>query len=267
MLASPLAGKCCRFDCTYFSKGEYMMGIQEQQVDVVILGAGGGGYPAAFLLARAGLRVVMVDPIGNLGGNCLAEGCIPSKAVREASLVRARAEKYALFGLNGPVPDVNWKGILVHKDRVQNIRYRQHHETINTSSVFFHAGMGRILDEKRVQVETAHETLRYTFQHLIIATGSQPRPSSLPGAQHAITSSDLFRLGADLPFPQRLIILGGGYIGVEVASMLNNLGTQVTLLQRAQRLLPGVDPTLSQALYDGLSQRVLIELDAEATRI
>ena len=59
-----------------------MMGIQEQQADVVILGAGGGGYPAAFLLARAGLRVVMVDPIGNLGGNCLAEGCIPSKAVR-----------------------------------------------------------------------------------------------------------------------------------------------------------------------------------------
>src|SRR5215467_1389796 len=131
MLASPLAGKCCRFDCTYFSQGEKMMSPQELQADVVILGAGGGGYPAAFLLARAGLRVVMVDPIGNLGGNCLAEGCIPSKAVREASLARAKAEKYALFGLSGPVPDVNWKGTLAHKDRVQNIRYRQHHETIN----------------------------------------------------------------------------------------------------------------------------------------
>ncbi len=243
------------------------MSKQEQQVDVAILGAGGGGYPAAFLLARAGLRVVMVDPIGNLGGNCLAEGCIPSKAVREATLVRARAEKYALFGLSGPVPDVHWRGILAHKDRVQNLRYRQHHETINTSSVFFHAGMAHILDEKRVQVETAHETLRYTFRHLIVATGSKPRPSSLPGAQLAMTSSDLFRLGADLPFPQRLVILGGGYIGVEVASMLHNLGTQVTLLQRAERLLPGVDPTLSQALYDGLSQRVQMELGAEATSI
>ena len=244
-----------------------MMSTQEQQADVVILGAGGGGYPAAFLLARAGLRVVMVDPIGNLAGNCLAEGCIPSKAVREATLVRARAEKYALFGLSGPVPEVNWKGILAHKDRVQNIRYRQHRETINTSSVFFHAGTGRILDEKLVEVETADETLRYTFRHLIIATGSMPRPSSLPGAHLAITSSDLFRLGADLPFPQRLVILGGGYIGVEVASMLNNLGTQVTLLQRAERLLPGADPILSHALYDGLSQRVHIELSAEATSI
>ncbi|HEX6554806.1 MAG TPA: dihydrolipoyl dehydrogenase [Ktedonobacteraceae bacterium] len=243
------------------------MNKQEQSADVVILGAGGGGYPAAFLLARAGLRVVMVDPIGNLGGNCLAEGCIPSKAVREATLVRARAGKYALFGLSGPVPDVNWRGIMAHKDRVQNIRYRQHHETINTSSVFFHAGMAHILDEKRVEVETAHETLRYTFRHLIVATGSRPRPSSIPGAHLAITSSDLFRLGADLPFPGRLVILGGGYIGVEVASMLNNLGTQVTLLQRAERLLPGVDPTLSQALYDGLSQRVHIELGAEATSI
>jgi len=156
------------------------MGIQEQQAGVVILGAGGGGYPAAFLLARAGLRVVMVDPIGNLGGNCLAERCIPSKAVREATLVRAGAEKYAVFGLSGPVPSVHWQGILAHKDRVQHMRYRQHQETINTSSVFFHAGTGHLLDEKLIQVETAHETLRYTFQHLIIATGSQPRPSSLP---------------------------------------------------------------------------------------
>jgi dihydrolipoamide dehydrogenase len=248
-------------------QGEYMMEMQEQQADVVILGAGGGGYPAAFLLARAGLRVVMADPIGNLGGNCLAEGCIPSKAVREASLVRARAEKYGVFGLSGPVPDTNWRGILTHKDRVQNIRYRQHHETINTSSVFFHAGSGRIIDEKVIEVETADETLRYLFRQLIVATGSRPRPSSLPGAQFAITSSELFRLGADLPFPQRLVILGGGYIGVEVASMLNNLGTQVTLLQRAERLLPGVDPALSQALYDGLVQRMHIELGAEATSI
>ena len=65
----------------------------------MILGAGGGGYPAAFLLDKAGLQVAMVDPNGNLGGNCLAEGCVPSKAVREAILVRARAKKYSL-----PVP-------------------------------------------------------------------------------------------------------------------------------------------------------------------
>ncbi len=240
---------------------------QEQQADVVILGAGGGGYPAAFLLARAGLRVVMVDPIGNLAGNCLAEGCIPSKAVREASLVRARAEKYGVFGLSGPLPDTNWRGILAHKDRVQNIRYSQHRETISSSSVSFHAGVGRILDERLVEVETANKTLRYVFRQLILATGSRPRPSSLPGAQLAITSSDLFRLGADLLFPRRLVILGGGYIGVEVASMLNNLGTQVTLLQRVEQLLSGVDPTISQALYDGLSQRVHIELGAEATSI
>jgi dihydrolipoamide dehydrogenase len=244
-----------------------MMSIQEQQVDVVILGAGGGGYPAAFLLARAGLHVVMVDPIGKLGGNCLAEGCIPSKAVREASLVRASAEKYGIFGLSGSVPDTNWHGILAHKDRVQNIRYQQHRGTINTSSVFFHAGIGRILDERLIEVETTYDTLRYSYQNLIVATGSRPRALPLPGAHHTITSSDLFRLGADLPFPDHLVILGGGYIGVEVASMLNNLGAQVTLLQRAERLLPGADPALTQALYDGLSQRVLIELGAEATRI
>ncbi|HEX6556839.1 MAG TPA: dihydrolipoyl dehydrogenase [Ktedonobacteraceae bacterium] len=243
------------------------MNRQEQVVDVVILGAGGAGYPAAFLLARAGLRVVMVDPIGNLGGNCLAEGCIPSKAVREASLVRARAGRYALFGLDGPVPDVDWQGVLAHKDRVQQTRYRQHRETVNTSSVFFHAGAGRVLDERHVEVNTTHETFRYNFHHLVIATGSQPQRLSIPGAHLAITSSDLFRLGAELPFPRRLVILGGGYIGVEVASMLNNLGTEVTVLQRAERLLPNADPIISQALYAGLNQRVRIELGAEATGI
>lgn len=243
------------------------MGKQEKNVDVVVLGAGGGGYPGAFLLARAGLSVVMVDPVGNLGGNCLGEGCIPSKAVREATLVRRRAEKYELFGLSGSVPNVNWQGILAHKDRVQNIRYHQHRGTINASSVIFHTGIGRIIDEQRVAVRTADQTFYYTFKHLIIATGSKPHLLTIPGAHLAITSSELFRLNADVPSPQHIVILGGGYIGIEVASMLNNLGTQVTIIQRAERLLPRTDPAVSQALYASLRLRTHIELEAEATSI
>ena len=73
-------------------------------VDVLVLGAGGAGYPGAFFLAKAGLKVAMVDPIGNLGGDCLAEGCVPSKAVREAALVRSLADKFDAFGLRGGKP-------------------------------------------------------------------------------------------------------------------------------------------------------------------
>jgi dihydrolipoamide dehydrogenase len=74
------------------------MTTPQQTVDVMVIGAGGGGYPAALLLDRAGLRVAMADPIGNLGGDCLAEGCVPSKAVRQASLERARARTHREFG-------------------------------------------------------------------------------------------------------------------------------------------------------------------------
>ncbi len=238
-----------------------------RKVDVVVLGAGGGGYPAAFLLDRAGLQVVMADPVGNLGGECLAEGCIPSKAVREASLVRARADKYPFFGLRGGIPDVDWKGVLAHKDRVQQTRYDQHTEEFKDSGILFEAGRGRILDEKRVEIETGDGPHRYEFRDLIVATGAHPHRLKIPGAELAITSHDLFRLGADLPFPRQMVVIGGGYIGVEVASMLNNFGAQAIVLEYTAQLLPGFDPELAETLRSSLSQRVHIELEAEVTEI
>lgn len=80
-------------------------------VDVVVIGAGGGGYPAAFLLDAAGRSVVMADPVGNLGGDCLAEGCVPSKAVREASVVAAQARRFGVFGLRGAPPGADWRKV------------------------------------------------------------------------------------------------------------------------------------------------------------
>ncbi len=91
-------------------------------IDTLILGAGGAGYPGAFFLARAGLNVLMVDPIGNRGGNCLAEGCVPSKAMRETALLRRLSGKFAHFGLQGNAPGVDWAALLAHKDRVQHSR-------------------------------------------------------------------------------------------------------------------------------------------------
>lgn len=234
-----------------------------KKIDVAILGAGGAGYPAAFLLDRAGLHVVMADPIGNLGGDCLAEGCVPSKAVREASLVRAMARKYQIFGLSGAVPETNWKGVLAHKDRVQRTRYDQHGEEIRKSGVTFHAGRGRIVGERAVEIADENGEHRYQFRYLIVGTGSRPHRLPIPGAELAITSHELFRLGADLAFPRHLAVIGGGYIGVETASMLNNLGSQPTILEYTRQLLPGFEPELADALFKGLASRIQIELNAE----
>jgi dihydrolipoamide dehydrogenase len=239
-----------------------------EAVDVLVLGAGGAGYPGAFFLARAGFSVLMVDPIGNLGGDCLAEGCVPSKAVREAALVRGLARKFGTFGLRGDPPGVDWRGVLAHKDRVQSTRYAQHTREIAQSGVLFVQGRGVVVAQDRVRLETAQGGAREVrFTHLILGTGSAPTRLPLPGADLAITSHDLFRLGTDLPLPRRLVVIGGGYIGVETASMLESLGVECTVLEFAPQLLPGFDAELAEWLHAGLSSRMRILLGAEVRGI
>lgn len=241
----------------------------ESNIDVMILGAGGGGYPAAFRLARAGRSVVMVDPIGNLGGDCLAEGCVPSKTVREAGVARSWwPGKYPLFGFRGSKPDTDWRALLAHKDRVQARRYELHRAQIAASTLLFHQGLGRIVDDHTVEVTTARgELLRYHAKQIIVATGSRPHLLSIPGAELAVTSHHFFRVGADLPFPRRLVAIGGGYIGLETASMLQNLGAEATVLEATGQLLPGVDPALAVFLHGALSNRIKLIVNAIVTEI
>lgn len=242
--------------------------MDERVVDVVVIGAGGGGYPAAFLLDKSGRKVVMIDPIGNLGGDCLAEGCVPSKAVREASLVRTRALHQGVFGLRGAAPDVDWSGVLAHKDHVQRTRYRQHSAELAGSKILLHTGRARIVSGSTVEVlEPSGARARYEFGDLVLATGSAPSRLAIPGAELAITSHDLFRLGADVSLPSRPVIVGGGYIGVELASMLENLGSKPVILEATPELLPGFDAELAQGLHRALASRVEIRTEAIVTAI
>lgn len=239
------------------------------EVDVLVLGAGGAGYPGAFFLARAGQSVLMVDPIGNLGGDCLAEGCVPSKAVREAALVRSLTDKFEGFGLHGSKPAADWRAVLAHKDRVQNTRYAQHAREIAEGGVAFVQGRGVIVapDRARIDASDGSGSREVRFAHLILGTGSAPARLPILGADLALTSHDLFRLGADLPLPRHLVIIGGGYIGVETASMLQALGAECTVLEYAPQLLPGFDAELASFLHASLSQRVRIELSSQVLSI
>lgn len=251
-------------------------GLVREHAEVLILGAGGAGYPAAFRLDGAGRKVVMVDPVGNLGGECLAEGCVPSKAVREAALAYARRQHGALrdltrtFEPGGPASDPSalWQAVLRHKDHVQHLRYRQHTEEIAASGVRLIQGRARILAGDSVEVlpENGPRTL-FTFDDLILATGSRPARLPIPGAERALTSHDLFRLGADLPFPARPIVIGGGYVGLESASMLEHLGSRPVVVEVTDQILPGFDPALAAFVARHLATRTEIALGVGVTAI
>jgi len=185
-----------------------------------------------------------------MSGNCLAEGCVPSKAVREVAERYRQTRHFDQFGLKGEVA-VDFATVLAHKDQVQRTRYAQHANELAAleGHLSLVNGRARFKDEHTVIVETEHGEETYRAQHIIIATGSDVFIPPLPGADLCLNSHDLFALDPKLDtLPKRLVVIGGGYIGLETATFLHAFGTKVTVLEMADQLLPGMDPDFVHAL-------------------
>lgn len=215
-----------------------------QEVDVITVGAGGGAYPAAFRLAHAGRRVVMVDTKGVMSGNCLAEGCVPSKAVREIAELYRTAKRFGHSCLTGEI-DVDYAKILAHKDHVQRTRYGQHEAELARlgEQISLVQGRARIRDAHTVVVESERGEETYRTKHIIIASGADIYVPQLPGAELCLTSRDLFALNpSSTALPKHLAVIGGGYIGLETATFMRAFGAEVTVLEMKDQLLPGMDP-------------------------
>jgi dihydrolipoamide dehydrogenase len=224
-----------------------VMGDLGRDVDVVVVGGGPGGYSAAFRCAQLGLETVVVDEGHRLGGACLYEGCIPSKALLHVAALIGDAERARDIGVDFGEPRISLDALAKWKsERVIGKLARGLASVAKSHHVDVIGGRAVFEGSREVRVE-ADEPQRLRFTHGIIATGS--RPSRLPGL--AVESDRVMDSTAALALadvPERLLVIGGGYIGLELGQVYAALGSRVTLVEMTDGLLPGVDRDLVQPL-------------------
>ncbi|HJR00595.1 MAG TPA: dihydrolipoyl dehydrogenase [Methylomirabilota bacterium] len=224
------------------------MGDLVDEVEVAVLGGGPGGYSAAFRCAELGLETVVIDAAQRLGGACLFEGCIPSKALLHVAAVLSEAERAKEFGVDFGEPRISLDPLRKWKqERVVSKLARGLASVAKARGVEVIGGRGVFEDASTLRIEAGETLRKIRFKHAIVATGS--RPSGLPGL--ALRSERIMDSTAalELPdIPDRLLVIGGGYIGLELGTVYATLGSRVTLVEMTDGLLPGVDRDLVQPL-------------------
>jgi len=218
-----------------------------QKVETIVIGAGMAGLPMALRAARHG-DTVLVEP-GKLGGTCLNRGCIPTKTMIYSAKVAHLARRAADFGVEtGPVR-VDLASVVARKDLVvSSIRSGSERAVDRAEALQLVPAHARFLDAHTVEADGT----RFQADRIVINTGARPHVPSIPGLDQVswLDSTSALDL-TDLP--RHLVVVGGGYVGCELAQMYRRFGSKVTILQRADRLLPGEDPDVSQVVADAFS--------------
>jgi dihydrolipoamide dehydrogenase len=225
-----------------------VMGDLVDEVDVAVLGGGPGGYSAAFRCADLGLETVVIDATGRLGGACLFEGCIPSKALLHVAAVLGEAERAKEFGVDFGEPRISLDPLRKWKqERVVGKLARGLASVARAKKVEVVVGRGVFEDSATLRIDNGDALRKIRFKHAIVATGS--RPGGLPGVTLAGDRVMDSTAALELPdIPERLLVIGGGYIGLEMGTVYAALGSRVTLVEMTDGLLPGVDRDLVQPL-------------------
>ena len=242
-----------------------------KKFDVLVIGGGPGGTPAALALAAGGRRVLLVERGPGLGGTCLFEGCIPSKILHESArrLIAIRSASQFGVRIGDCQPVIDWAAIMARKTAIlqhRSMAAMEQAKKIETLTVQF--GVARLLGARSARVTPASgDAFDVEFDKAIIATGSQPNRLALHGADlpRVITSDEVFDLRQ---LPQTLVVIGGGPVGVEMAQIFAALGSRVTLLHGGERILAPVDAEIAQVLQDYMRrQGIAVELGAKVSRI
>jgi dihydrolipoamide dehydrogenase len=210
--------------------------------DIVILGGGSGGYACALRAAELGKRVALIEK-DKVGGTCLHRGCIPTKALLHAAEVADTSRESEKFGVRTSFEGIEMPAVLSYQQGVVERLWKGLQSTIASRKIDTILGDGKLISPTSVAVNGA----TYTGDHVVLATGSVPR--SLPGLTidgvRVITSDDALRLDR---VPSSVVILGGGVIGVEFASVWRSFGAEVTIVEMAPQLLPLEDEASAKVL-------------------
>ncbi|MBW3549288.1 MAG: dihydrolipoyl dehydrogenase, partial [Proteobacteria bacterium] len=236
---------------------------------LLVLGAGPGGYTAAFRAADLGLDTVLVERYPQLGGVCLNVGCIPSKALLHAAAVIDEAAHASDYGIEFGKPKIGLDALRGYKDKVVGQLTKGLAGMAKQRKVRVVGGTGRFISANELEVEAEDGKKLIAFEQCIIAAGSQA--VKLPGfpwgekdatGARVMDSTDALEL-ADIP--KKLLVVGGGIIGLEMATVYRALGSQVTVVELADQLMPGTDPDLVKPLADRLKkQGVAVHLKIKA---
>lgn len=220
--------------------------------DVVVLGGGSGGYATALRATQLGLSVALVE-VDKVGGTCLHRGCIPTKAMLHSGEVADAVRSAAGVGVLAQLDGVDLTGVRSYRDGVVNRLHRGLAGLLRGRNVDVVAGRGRIVEVTSSTVVVEVDGRRVTGRHLVLATGSRPRwPAWATPGPRVLDSDGALALES---IPARLAVLGGGVIGVEMASLWRSLGAEVVLVEAAERLVAAEEPAVSAALAKALRAR------------
>ncbi|MDD2770381.1 MAG: dihydrolipoyl dehydrogenase [Methylococcus sp.] len=235
--------------------------------EVLVLGGGPGGYTAAFRAADLGKQVVLIERYPTLGGVCLNVGCIPSKALLHTAQIIHEAKEASEFGVRFGAPEIDLDQIRGFKDKVVKTLTGGLDALAKQRKVTVVQGTGRFAGDRTLSVETAEGPVTVSFDHAIIAAGS--RAVKIPGFPNddprLMDSTDALALQE---VPKRLLIVGGGIIGLEMATVYHALGASITVVELMDQLIPGCDADLVRPLYQHIKKQYEnIYLKTRVTRI
>ncbi|SFI40618.1 NADPH-glutathione reductase [Pseudomonas guineae] len=228
--------------------------------DLFVIGAGSGGVRAARFAAGYGARVAVAES-RYLGGTCVNVGCVPKKLLVYGAHFADDFEQAKGFGWSLGQASFDWSTLIANKNREIDRLNGVYRNLLVNSGVTLLEGHARIVDDHSIELDGK----RYSAKHILIATGGWPHIPEVPGHEHAIGSNEVFFLEQ---LPKRVLVIGGGYIAVEFASIFNGLGAQTSLLYRGDLFLRGFDNAVRKHLQEELTKNgVDLQFNSDIARI